>query len=179
MSRLHTIAAAEATGQTAELFAAIKKAVGKVPNAYLTIGSNAPAVLANVLQTGALLQKNSTLSAREVEAINLAVSEASACDYCVAAHTLTGKMAGYSAEQTRELRAGAYAEDGKIDALVRFALTLVKTSGTLPAGAVDAVRAAGYTDRQIVESIQAVSAILFTNMFNRVNDTVVDFPKVA
>lgn len=41
------------------------------------------------------------------------------------------------------------------------------------------MRAAGYTDRQIVESIQAVSAILFTNMFNRVNDTVVDFPKVA
>ncbi|MGO4330313.1 carboxymuconolactone decarboxylase family protein [Cupriavidus sp. 2TAF22] len=179
MSRLHTIALDEATGQTAELFGAIKKAIGKVPNAYLTIGSNAPAVLANALQTGALLQKNSTLSAREVEAINLAVSEASGCDYCVAAHTMTGKMAGYSTEQTRALRAGAYAEDGKIDALVRFALTLVKTSGTLPASAVADVREAGYSDRQIIESIQAVSAILFTNMVNRVNDTVVDFPKVA
>lgn len=178
MSRLHTISVNEATGETAELFAAIKAAVGKVPNAYLTIGSNAPAVLANVLQTGALLKK-STLSAREQEAINLSVSEASGCDYCVAAHTMTGKMAGYSAEQTRELRAGSYPEDSKIDALVRFALALVKTSGTLPAGAVANLREAGYTDRQIVEAVQVVSAILFTNMVNRVNDTVVDFPKVA
>lgn len=178
MSRLHTINATEATGQTAQLFGAIKSAVGKVPNAYLVIGSNAPEVLANVLQTGALL-KNSTLSARELEAINLSVSEASACDYCVAAHTMTGKMAGYSAEQTRELRAGSYPEDSKIDALVRFALALVKTAGTLPANAVANVREAGYTDRQIIEAIQAVSAILFTNMVNRVNDTVVDFPKVA
>jgi alkylhydroperoxidase family enzyme len=49
----------------------------------------------------------------------------------------------------------------------------------LPASAVANVREAGYTDRQIIEAIQAVSAILFTNMVNRVNDTVVDFPKVA
>ncbi|GAB7546292.1 carboxymuconolactone decarboxylase family protein [Cupriavidus sp. CuC1] len=178
MSRLHTINIAEATGQAAQLFAAIKSAVGKVPNAYAVIGSNAPEVLANALQTGALL-KNSTLSARELEAINLAVSEASGCDYCVAAHTMTGKMAGYTAEQTRELRAGEYPQDSKIDALVRFALAVATTSGTVPASVVTNVREAGYTDRQIVESIQAISAILFTNMINRVNDTVIDFPKVA
>ncbi|MDW3687653.1 carboxymuconolactone decarboxylase family protein [Cupriavidus sp. CV2] len=178
MSRLHTLNVADATGQAAQLFAAIKGAVGKVPNAYAVIGSNAPEVLANALQTGAVL-KNSTLSARELEAINLAVSEASGCDYCVAAHTMTGKMAGYTAEQTRELRAGAYPQDSKIDALVRFALAVATTSGTVPASVVTNVREAGYTDRQIVESIQAISAILFTNMINRVNDTVIDFPKVA
>ncbi|MCP3023084.1 carboxymuconolactone decarboxylase family protein [Cupriavidus basilensis] len=178
MSRLHTISPAEATGQAAQLFAAIKGAVGKVPNAYAVIGSNAPEVLAHALQTGALL-KNATLSTRELEAINLAVSEASGCDYCVAAHTMTGKMAGYTAEQTRELRAGEYPQDSKIDALVRFALAVATTSGTVPASVVANVREAGYTDRQIIESIQAISAILFTNMINRVNDTVIDFPKVA
>ena len=52
MSRLHTINPAEATGQAAQLFAAIKGAVGKVPNAYAVIGSNAPEVLAHALQTG-------------------------------------------------------------------------------------------------------------------------------
>ncbi|MBE1159037.1 carboxymuconolactone decarboxylase family protein [Dyella acidiphila] len=176
MNRLHTLDINQASGETADMFASIKKAVGKVPNAYLAIGSNAPAVLGQVLQTGAVL-KQGELSARELEAINLSVSEASACDYCLAAHSLTGKMAGYSVEQLHELRAGGLSGDAKIDALVKFALTLVKTSGTLPAQAVESVKQAGYSDRQIVEAMLAVSAILFTNMFNRVNDTVVDFPK--
>jgi uncharacterized peroxidase-related enzyme len=178
MNRLHTIDINEATGETAQLFGAIKQAVGKVPNAYRTIGSNAPAVLGHVLQTGTVL-KQGELSARELEAINLSVSEASACDYCLAAHSLTGKMAGLSAEQIREARQGGSSTDAKIDALVKFAVRLVKTSGTLPADAVASVQQAGYSDRQIVEAILAVSAILFTNMLNRVNDTVLDFPKAA
>jgi uncharacterized peroxidase-related enzyme len=177
MSRLHNVNVNEATGEAATLFGAIRSAIGKVPNAYAVIGNNAPAVLAHTLQTSALLKK-STLSAREQEAINLAVSEASACDYCVAAHTATGKMAGYTAAQTRALRAGEYPEDAKIDALVRFAVPLASSRGTLPASAVADVRKAGYTDRQIVEAVQVISAILFTNMINRVNDTEIDFPAV-
>jgi uncharacterized peroxidase-related enzyme len=160
------------------LFAAITKAVGKVPNAYATIGSNSPQVLANVLQTGAVL-KQGQLSGRELEAINLAISEASQCDYCLAAHTMTGKMAGYTSEEILELRKGGFKNEAKIDALVKFAVTLVSTSNTLSAETLDNVKRAGYSDRQIVEIVLAVSAILFTNMFNRVNDTVLDFPKAA
>lgn len=178
-TRLHTVATQDATGQTAELFGAIRKAVGKVPNAYATIGSNSPAVLAQALQTNAVLKQGS-LSAKELEAINLAVSEHSGCDYCLAAHTLSAtELAGYSIEQTQQLRRGSFPEDAKIDTLTRFAVELVSTRGTVPAGAVEAVRAAGYTDAQIVEAIQAISAILFTNMLNRVNDTTLDFPAVA
>ncbi|MHA6205934.1 carboxymuconolactone decarboxylase family protein [Dyella soli] len=178
MNRLHTLNAQDATGELAEMFTAIKSAVGMLPNAYATIGSNSPAVLGHVLKTGALL-KDSALNARELEAINLAVSEATACDYCLAAHSMTGKMVGYSAEQVRQLRNGAYDGDARIDALVKFAVRLVTTRGTLPADAVASVKQAGYSDRQIIESIMAVSAILFTNMVNRVNDTVLDFPKAA
>lgn len=178
MTRLHTLAHDQVDQETAELFDTIKRSIGKLPNLYATIGSNAPSVLAHVLGTGATLAKSS-LSKREQEAINLAVSEATGCDYCVAAHTLTGKLAGYTAEQTRALRAGAYAEDARIDALVRFALHLVQQRGTLDAAAVDALRAAGFSDRQLVEIPLVVSAILFTNMVNRINDTTLDFPKVA
>jgi AhpD family alkylhydroperoxidase len=116
---------------------------------------------------------------RELEAINLSVSEHSGCDYCVAAHTMTGKMAGYTETQTRQLREGGYPDDAKIDALTRFAVELVSTRGTVPATSLEAVRGAGYSDGQVVEAIQAVSAILFTNMVNRVNDTTLDFPAVA
>ena len=169
---------ADAPEASAALFAGIKKTVGKVPNAYATIGSSAPNVLAHLLQTNAVL-KQGELSALELEAINLAVSEASQCDYCLAAHTMTSKMAGYTAEQIMQLRKGGLEGNPKIDALAKFALTLVTSKNTLSAEAVDSVKNAGYSDRQILEAILAISAILFTNMVNRVNDTVLDFPKAA
>lgn len=176
MNRLSSIQVENATGQTAELFSTIKRAMGKVPNAYQTIGI-APEVLAQALQHNAALAK-SQLSKQELEAINLVVSEISGCDYCLAAHTLTGKLAGYSVEQTQALRRGEYPDNAHIDALVKFAKTLVTTRGTLAAETVSRIQDAGFSDRQVVEIISAVSAILFTNMINRVNDTVVDFPKV-
>lgn len=177
MSRLAEVREQDATGKAADMFAVMKKMMGKVPNAYLTIGMHAPEVLAQVMQQSAMLQKSS-LSAKEREAINLAVSDATGCDYCLAAHHLLAKKAGYSVEQIHALRRGDYPEDAHLDALVKFVQTLVTTRGTLPEGQVFALRNAGYTDQQVIEILNAVSAILFTNMVNRVNDTVVDFPKV-
>lgn len=176
MTRMQTIDVTSATGQTAELFTGIKRAMGKVPNAYATMGSQSPAMLEAVLHTNAALKKSGVLSAREIEAINLAVSQNSGCDYCLAAHTMTGKIAGFTAEQMREIRAGGIASDAKLDMLVKFVLGLVRTSGTVSSQTLDAVREAGYSDAQITESMLAVTAILTTNLFNRVNDTVLDFP---
>ena len=136
-----------------------------------------PEILGQALQHNATLAKGQ-LNKQEVEAINLVVSEVSGCDYCLAAHTLTGKMAGYSVEQIQALRRGEYPQDPHIDALVKFVKTLVTTRNTLPEETVHRFQAAGFSDRQVVEVISAVSAILFTNMINRVNDTQVDFPKV-
>jgi len=48
----------------------------------------------------------------------------------------------------------------------------------VPEAALDAVRAAGYTDRQIIEINLAIASITFTNLVNRVNDTTIDFPAV-
>lgn len=178
MTRMSTIDVTSATGLTAELFANIKRGLGKVPNAYASIGSQSPVVLQSLLATNAALKSSGELSAKELEAINLAISENSGCDYCLAAHTLTGKMAGFTAEQMVELRAGGLSSDAKLDALVKFVLTLVRTTGTVPQSSLDNVRRAGYTDSQITESILAVTAILTTNIFNRVNDTILDFPAV-
>ncbi|EPK7359107.1 TPA: carboxymuconolactone decarboxylase family protein [Kluyvera cryocrescens] len=176
MSRLAEIREQDATGKAAEIFAGIKKAVGKVPNAYLTIGGHSPAALQQALAHNAMLQKGS-LNAKELEAINLSVSEATGCDYCLAAHSMMAKKAGFSSEQIHKLRRAEYTEDSHLDALAKFARTVVTTTGTLPQADVTALKNAGFDDRQVIEIISAISAILFTNMVNRVNDTVVDFPK--
>ena len=178
MSRLTTIRPEEATGATAEVFAKIKKAVGKVPNAYATIGTQSPEALGAALAFDAAVAA-STLGKADIEAIKLAVSEYAGCDYCVAAHTLMGKLAGLTSDQLKQVRAGAATGDAARDALVAYVRTLVGTHGTVPIAVVDAVRAAGYTERQLIEINLAIASITFTNLVNRVNDTTLDFPAVA
>jgi uncharacterized peroxidase-related enzyme len=178
MTRLTTLNPVDATGPAAELFANIKKAVGKVPNAYATIGTHSPAALGAMLAVDGVIGKG-TLSKSDVETIKLAVSEVAGCDYCVAAHTLMGKMAGLSPEAMREVRAGTATGDVKRDALVRFVRTLVSSSGTVASTEVEAVLAAGYTEQQLIEISLAITSITFTNLVNRINDTTLDFPAVA
>lgn len=175
MSRLHTPALSEATGPAAELFAAIKSAVGMVPNAYQVIGSNSPLALDIALKLDAALGKSS-LSGREIEVIKLAVSEVAGCDYCLAAHTLMGKKKGLSRDAVLAARHGGESGDARHDALAAFVRTLVSTRGTTSLELVTAVKAAGYSDAQIIDTLLAVSSITFTNLVNRVNDTVLDFP---
>lgn len=178
MDRLFTQPAANATGAAAQLFTAIKGAIGKVPNAYLALGNNSPVALEAALNLDGALRK-STLSAKEVEVIKLAVSQQAGCDYCVAAHTLMGGKAGLSPATMRAVRSGDASGEARLDALAAFVHTLVGTSGTVPAAAVEAVKAAGVTDAQIADTTLAIAAITLTNLFNRVNDTTVDFPAVA
>jgi uncharacterized peroxidase-related enzyme len=178
MTRLTAIRPEDATGAAADVFAKIKKAAGRVPNAYATIGSHSPEALSAALAFDAAVSAG-TLSKQDIEIIKLAVSEHAGCDYCLAAHTLMGKLAGLSAEQMRQVRAGSASGDAARDALVKYVGVLVGTRGTVPVDAVDAILAAGYTERQLIEINLAIASITFTNLVNRVNDTVLDFPAVA
>lgn len=178
MTRFYTVKPETATGEAAELFTKIRKAVGKVPNAYATIGTHSPAALRALLATDAVVASGA-LSKADIETIKLAVSEVAGCDYCVAAHTLAGKFAGLAPDTMKQVRAGEPSGDARRDALVRFVRVLVGTRGTVPASEVDAIREAGYSERQLIEIALTVSAITFTNLVNRINDTTIDFPAVA
>ncbi|SEI67505.1 carboxymuconolactone decarboxylase family protein [Paraburkholderia diazotrophica] len=177
MGRLNSQSVSEATGQAADLFAGIKRAVGMVPNAYVDIGTNSPAALQVLLSTGDALGKGA-LSRKEVEAIKLAISGVADCDYCLAAHSLAARKAGIAADDIAALREGRDSADARLNAIAAFARAVFTTRGTVPVEVVDAVKAAGYSNQQIVETLLAIADITFTNLFNRVNDTVVDFPKV-
>jgi len=173
MSRITTPAIASATGATAEIYAQIKKAAGGVPNTFATIGAHGPAALKAVLAADATV---TSLSKQEQETIKLLVSEIAGCDYCVAAHTMLGKMTGLSRDAMKQIRKFEPTGDAKRDALVRFVRLLQQTSGTILQSEFDAIKAAGYTDQQIVEISLAIAVTTFTNVFNRINDTAVDFP---
>jgi uncharacterized peroxidase-related enzyme len=175
MSRLFAIAVSEATGHAADLFSAVNRTVGKVPNSYLGIGGNSPVALEAVLSLEASLRK-SNLSVRDIEVVKLVVSQTTGCDYCLAAHTLMGKKIGLDREAILALRQARPSGDARDDALAGFVLHLITTSGTVPIDVVTAIRQAGFTDAQIVDVTMAIASIAFTNLFNRINDTSLDFP---
>jgi uncharacterized peroxidase-related enzyme len=178
MSRIPIPAIESATGPTAEIYAQIKQAAGKVPNTYAVIGALGPAALKATLQADAVLARGS-LSKQDQETIKLLVSELSGCDYCAAAHTQLAKTTGLSPTVVRQIRAGQPTGDAKRDALVRLVAKLVKTSGTISDQDFSAIKAAGYTEQQLVDISLAIAVITFTNIFNRINNTELDYSAVA
>ena len=177
-SRIATPAVEAATGATAELFAQIRKAAGGVPNTFAAIGALAPAALKAVLQADGVLAAG-TLGKKDLETIKLIVSEVAGCDYCAAAHSMLGKLAGLSPETLAQIRRGQPTGDAKRDALARFVRTVQQHSGTISREEFDAIKAAGYTNTQLVEVSLAIAVTAFTNVFNRINDTELDFPAAA
>ncbi|WP_416067568.1 carboxymuconolactone decarboxylase family protein [Rhizobium sp. ZK1] len=174
-SRINTPATVTATGETADLFATIRNSIGMVPNAYSAIGNLSTPALQAMLSADAAPSRGS-LSAQERETVKLVVSAIAACDYCVAAHSLAGKASGIPVDTVRAIRALEPTGDARRDALVRFVRVLQQSSGTIDLAELDTFRAAGFPDQAVVDVALAIAIITFTNVFNRVNDTTVDFP---
>jgi hypothetical protein len=88
-----------------------------------------------------------------------------------------GRKAGASAEEMAAAQGGD-AADPKTAAALRFALKLVEARGQVSEADVQAVRAAGYSDQEIVEILAHVALNLFTNYVNVAFAVPVDFPAV-
>jgi uncharacterized peroxidase-related enzyme len=165
-------------GAAAAVYTRITQAVGRVPNCFAAIGQLRPAALKAMLQVDGALAAG-TLSQQDQETVKLVVSEAAGCDYCIVAHSLLGSLTGLEAPTLRRIREGLRTGDSRRDALVRFVRRLAHSRGTLDAAEVAAVRAAGFSDAQLVEISLAVAVATFTNTFNRINDTEIDLPSPA
>jgi uncharacterized peroxidase-related enzyme len=174
MSRIKQIATEAAPDRARVLLDAVKNKLGLVPNMTRAM-ANSPAVLDGYLQLSGALARGS-LSARLREQISLAVAQANGCGYCLAAHSTIGRMVGLTAEQVRDSRLGT-AIDPKADALIRFALKVVQARGQVSDADLDEVRAAGFDDGVIAEVVAHVALDVFTNYFNNVARTDLDFPK--
>lgn len=178
MDRISTPVIASANGATAEVQARVRKAAGSVPNTFAVIGAHGPEALKAVLNVDSVLAAGS-LSRQELEMIKLLVSVVAGCDYCVAAHSLLGKLAGLSQDVLHQIRNGEPTGDARRDALIRFVRVLVQSSGTIAPEEFAAIKAVGYTDSQLVEISLAIAVTVFTNISNRINDTAIDFPAVS
>jgi uncharacterized peroxidase-related enzyme len=164
-----------ASGEVKEQLDQIHAAFGAVPAMFEAV-ANSPAALKSMWGSfGAF--SGGTLGAALGEQIAVAIANRNACEYCLAAHTALGRKAGLSREDLTAAQAGA-SSDARTAALLAFALKLVDAQGQVTGDDVAAVRAQGWSDEQIVETIAQVSLNLFTNYVNIALAVPVDFPTV-
>jgi alkylhydroperoxidase family enzyme len=72
----------------------------------------------------------------------------------------------------------ANSADAKERAGLEFVRKVVDTRGNVGGEDVQAVKDAGWDDGEISEMIANVAFNIFTNYFNHINETELDFPKV-
>jgi uncharacterized peroxidase-related enzyme len=153
-------------------FDQLKKGLGMVPNLYATLAHSEHA-LGNYL---AFQGGKSSLSAKARELINLVVSQVNSCEYCLAAHTVIGKMIGFSDAQVIEIRRGRASFDARLDALARLARNIASERGHADPALVQAFFDAGWTEGNLVDAIVVIGDKTVTNYLHGTTKVAVDFP---
>ncbi|NQZ44742.1 MAG: carboxymuconolactone decarboxylase family protein [Flavobacteriaceae bacterium] len=172
MSTFNVPKRAEVSTNNQAIFDTLEKAVGFVPNLYATYAHSENA-LGNYLT---LSNAKTSLSAKQKEVVNLAVSEVNQCIYCLSAHTAIGKMNGFSDDQILELRAGQASFDTKLDALARLARNITENRGATDAVVVEAFLNAGWTKENLIDTIVLVGDKTISNYLHKTTNVPVDFP---
>jgi len=176
MPRIQPVNHADAQGKAKDLLDTVKQKMGGTPN-ILTTMAQSPAALESYLNfSGAL--GGGTFSAGLREQIAMAVAGANSCEYCAAAHTAIGKGAGVAADELTKSLDGE-PTDARAAAAVRLARILVEKRGVASDGDIQAFKDAGFDDGQVIELVANVSLNIYTNYFNHIAQTDIDFPKVA
>ena len=174
MPRLGQIDPTTDTGPGADFLNGPLKA--KQLNIFKGIAVNAKVLEAFVKFNGAV--KAGSLTPAEHEIVALISSEKRNCQYCLAAHTKIAEGLGVDEETALGVRRGT-GDSEKRQALIDFTIAMLDTDGFVTDAQLTEFKAAGYDDAAVIEVIGELAVIGFTNMFNHVNETEIDFPVAA
>jgi len=172
MSIFNVPAREEVSEKNQGIFDNLEKALGFVPNLYATY-ANSDTALENYLN---FANAKTSLSAKEKEVVNLAVSQVNNCIYCLSAHTAIGKMNGFTDEQILELRAGKASFDTKLNALAKLAKNITENRGRTDEDVLNDYFAAGYTKANLIDTISLVGDKTISNYIHSTTQVPVDFP---
>lgn len=172
--RLDPISPESAQGEVKQIYQHIKDKMNIVPNIFCNM-ANSPAVLKGYFALSDAAAQTS-LSPKLREKIALTVGQANNCNYCLSAHTLIGKAAGLQENEILEARKGN-SKDTKEKAILLFVKNVVDKKGLVSDEEVETLKAAGVSHKELVEIIFIININIFTNYFNHITDTEIDFPR--
>jgi uncharacterized peroxidase-related enzyme len=153
-----------------------EKRLGFLPNMHRMLAAS-PILLRAVTDYQAQMSKS--LDAKTRHGIALAVTEVNGCGYCKAAHSYYATSLGKLSDNEVALNIDGRSEDAKRSAAIAFAKKVTELRGKVSDGDLAEVRAAGYTDPQILEIVGLAVQFLLTNFINNVAQTDSEFDQTA
>lgn len=172
MVKFNVPAKNEVNIENKEIFDNLEKALGFVPNLYATMAYSDHA-LSTYLQ---FQNAKTSLTKKEKEAINLVVSQSNGCRYCQSAHTVIGKMNGFSEEETLEIRGGSLSSDKKLDALIKVTKEITVYKGRPNAETLESFFAEGYTKASLIDVVMVIADKVVMNYIHNITRVPIDFP---
>jgi len=173
MSRVKAVTLEEAKEDVKGLYSQIEKKMGRIPNIFLNMG-NSPVVLKSYLALSDLAGQTN-LDPKVREKIALIVGQTNQCQYCLAAHTAISKGIGLKDQEIIQARHGE-SQDPKTQAILNFAKTVIENRGHVSNQDIASLKAAGVSDKEMIEIILLTVLNIFTNYFNHITDPKIDFP---
>ena len=143
---------------------------GFIPN-LLGVLANALTAIETYLTVGEINGRSSfTLAEREVVQITAATNHG--CAFCVAGHTaIAYKQGKLPVELVEALREQTPLPDDRLEALAAFTRAVIRRRGAVDDAELQAFRAAGYGDQQVVEVILGVALATLCNFSNSLAGT--------
>lgn len=175
MPRFTAVEPHDADPKAKSLLDAVQSSLGVTPNMMRTMAER-PAVLDGYLALNGALAKGQ-LGRRIGEQLALTVAEENGCHYCAAVHTVLGRMAGLAEAELDAARDGS-SSDPRAAAAIGFARAVLAARGHVQDADIEAARVAGLDDGDLGEVVAHVALNVFTNYFNSVAGTDLDFPSV-
>lgn len=172
MAHINVPAREEVNENNQAIFDQLKGALGMVPNLYATYAHSENA-LGDYL---ALANRQTTLSNKEKEIVNLVTSQVNGCQYCLAAHTALGKMVGFTDEQILEIRSGSVSWDAKYSALASYVKSAVENRGQASSESVSTLLEAGYSKATLIDTIILIGDKTISNYLHGTTQVPIDFP---
>ncbi len=158
----------EATGKVAEVYESMINTMGFIPNAFKVFSPSAHLLETQVNNLKYFI-RHKTLGGKLLALIRLLVSEEEVCEYCVGMNSGILLQYGILPDQLAEIKkdpSKAPLEEKEL-ALLLFVLKVVKASNSTEQKDIDALKALGWTDGDILDATyHAASQVGIDKIFN-------------
>lgn len=167
MARLTINTVDTAPEKAKERIEAVEKANGFIPN-LIGVLANSPQALEMYQEVSKMNSRNS-LTAEEIEVVQITAAAHNGCDFCVAGHTKVSKKINMPENVLDALRKRTTIDDNaKYQALAQFTMQLIDKHGKVSDDELQAVKDAGYTDQNILDVVMGVALANLCNYANNV-----------
>jgi uncharacterized peroxidase-related enzyme len=181
---IRTIPPDEADGRLAEAYAWQARSLG-APTTFTQLGSLEPELVhARLALYRASERTSSNLTARQKNLISHVVSSANSTPHCTSRSAIKLRELGFSAEEIQAIESQHF--DGLAPgeaAVARYALKLTRHPGSIMEQDIDALRAAGLSDHDIVDANNQTAHLNYTNRvangLGLLEEVAPDFPAFA